>query len=231
MSASSSCLVSWNARWQHALDSLCSRVRSIHAAIGDESWPYHCPDGANWDTTTDGDWCGGHWVEMLRIVGELENDSEYLEEAEARTERLRPYLERDDTFRGHRFYYSAARQHAWTHNPKYRTLALAAAYAMRSMAIESTGGLMPIGTQVQVRSTTLSGRHIVTIDSVHPNIMLDWWAYQQTGDKVFLDGARAHLDAIVEHNFIREDSSTVEFKGVQCQDGRTIARLHHSRLR
>ena len=196
-------------KYQSALSRLCTRVRSIRASVGDE-WPYHCiPGDAHWDTTNDGDWCGGHWVECLRIVGELENDSELLAEAEARTERLRPYLERDDQFRGHRFYYSAARQHAATHKAKYRTLALAAAYAVRSMAMERTG-MMPIGTQVQVRSTTLSGRDLACIDNVHPNLILDWWAYKQTGDKPFAEGAKRMLDASVDA-FINEDGSTLEF--------------------
>jgi unsaturated chondroitin disaccharide hydrolase len=220
MATSPKRLIQWSEEWQSKLDSLCSRVRAIHVSIDPNLWPYHCPCGDEWDNTTDGDWCGGHWVEMLRIVGELENDSSLTQEAEDRTERLRPYLERDDMFRGHRFYYSAARQYASTGKSKYRTLALAAAYAVRSMAIEANG-LMPIGTQVQVRSTTLSGRHIVAVDNVHPNIMLDWWAYKQTGDRVFLNGARAHLDATL-HNFVRDDGSTKEFMDFDVKTGKAL---------
>lgn len=112
-----------------------------------------------------------------------------MDESAARTERLRRYLERDDMFRGHRFYYSAARQFAWTGEPRFRTLALAAAWAMRSMAIPSNGA-MPIGTQVQVRSTQLSGRDKVCVDNVHPNLILDWWAFRETGDEAFVQGPR-----------------------------------------
>ena len=209
----------WTDRWQTALDSLCVRVREIRHAVGD-AWPYHCPSGHEWDTTEDGDWCGGHWVECLRIVGELEGDSELLKEAAWRTDRLQPYLEKDDMFRGHRFYYAAARQYAWGQNPKHRTLALAAAYAMRSMAIESNG-LMPIGTQVQVRSTTLSGRDKVCVDNVHPNIMLDWWAYKETGDETFVKGARKHLDATITH-FIQDDGSTIEFMDFEVESGKSL---------
>ena len=211
--------VMWNDTYQASLDALCARVREIKLAVGD-AWPYHCPDGQEWDTTEDGDWCGGHWVECLRIVGELENDDELHQEATRRAQRLQPYLEKDDMFRGHRFYYSSARQYAWTHNPKHRTVALAAAYALRSMAIESNG-LMPIGTQVQVRSTTLSGRDKVCIDNVHPNIILDWWAYKQTGDKTFIEGVRKHLDATITH-FIRQDGSTIEFKDFDVVTGESL---------
>ena len=54
--------------WQGALDALCTRVHAIRAAVAN-AWPYHCdPADGVWDTTEDGDWCGGHWVECLRIV-------------------------------------------------------------------------------------------------------------------------------------------------------------------
>lgn len=207
--------------WQQALDGLCDRVLQIRKAVGYE-WPYHSdPDGDGvWDTTSDGDWCGGHWVECLRIVGELRGNQELLDESARRTEQLRQYLERDDMFRAHRFYYSAARQYAWTRDSKFRTLALAGAYAVRSMAIHSNGG-MPIGTKVQVRSTTISGRDKVCIDNVHPNLILDWWAYKETGDRVFADGARRHLDLTIR-DFILDDGSTLEFIDYDVESGEKL---------
>ena len=202
-------MISFKPEWQAALDSLCERVLQIRQAVG-EKWPYHCDPGTlQWDTTDDGDWCGGHWVECLRIVGELTGSRELLDESAQRTERLRPYLERDDMFRAHRFYYSAARQYAWTGERKFRTLALAGAWAVRSMAIPANGA-MPIGTQVQVRSTTISGRDKVCVDNVHPNLILDWWAFKATGDTTFVEGARRHLD-LTFRDFVLPDGATVEF--------------------
>ena len=206
--------------WQGALDRLCNRVLQIREAVGHD-WPYHCdPVSGQWDTTQDGDWCGGHWVESLRIVGELGGDRALLNESADRTERLRPYLERDDMFRGHRFYYSAARQYAWTGDARFRTLALAGAWAVRSMAIP-VNGAMPIGTQVQVRSTTLSGRDKVCVDNVHPNLILDWWALTETGDTTFEQGARRHLD-LTERDFVLDDGSTIEFADYDLVSGRQI---------
>ncbi|MCL4747554.1 MAG: hypothetical protein KJZ83_19390 [Burkholderiaceae bacterium] len=206
--------------WQNALDALCERVLVIRAAVGN-AWPYHCdPKDGAWDTTEDGDWCGGHWVECLRIVGELGGGQALLDEAAARTERLRPYLERDDMFRGHRFYYSAARQYAWTGEARWRTLALAGAYAVRSMAIDSNGA-MPIGTQVQVRSTRIFGRDKVCVDNVHPNLILDWWARTQTGDPVFEQGARRMLDLTLR-DFVLDDGSTLEFIDYDPETGRKL---------
>jgi unsaturated chondroitin disaccharide hydrolase len=200
-----------------ALHNLLERVGSIRGEIG-SNWPYHAdPDTGTWSTTDDGDWCGGHWVECLRIAGELNGDQGLIDEARERTERLRPYLEKDDQFRGHRFYYSAARLYGYTGEESLRTLALAAAYAMRSMAMP-VNGAMPIGFDVQVKSTTLASRNIVAIDNVHPNLRLDWWALKQTGDNVFKTGAKRHLDLTIK-DFIRSDGSTVEFIDYDPQDG------------
>ena len=212
-------------RWQDALDRLCERVLRIRDAVGHQ-WPYHCdPATGQWDTTEDGDWCGGHWVECLRIVGELSGERQLMEESANRTERLRRYLERDDMFRAHRFYYSAARQFAWTGEARFRTLALASAWAVRSMAME-VNGAMPIGTQVQVRSTVIAGRDKVCVDNVHPNLILDWWAYGQTGDEVFAAGARRHLD-LTYRDFVLDDGSTLEFIDY---DPRTGEKLRHYTL-
>lgn len=205
---------------RRALELLLDRVRSTRSEVGD-AWPYHAdPETGRWETTDDGDWCGGHWVECLRITAELEGDPELLEEAIERTERLRPYLERDDQFRGHRFYYSAARLHDATGREGLRTLALAAAWAMRAMAMPANGA-MPIGTQVQVKSTTLASRSIVAVDNVHPNLQLDWWALGVTGDSTFEAGARRHLDLTMS-DFVRPDGSTVEFIEYDPATGRPM---------
>lgn len=192
-----------------ALDRLLGRITTIRQGIGD-AWPYHAdPEDGTLHTVEDGDWCGGHWVECLRILGELSGDPTCLEEALDRTERLRPYLERDDQFRGHRFYYSAARLHAVTGRESLRTLALAAAWSVRAMAIPANGA-MPIGHQVQVKSTTLASRRIVAVDNVHPNLRLDYWGLAETGDQSFARGAKRHLDVTIR-DFLRPDGSTIEF--------------------
>lgn len=196
-------------KYDRLLADLLHRIGQTRDQVGD-AWPYHAdPDTGIWQTVDDGDWCGGHWVECLRIKGVLEGKPDLIDEARARTEMLRPKLEKDDQFRGHRFYYSAARMYAQAHDPAMRTLALAAAYAMRAMAIPHNG-TMPIGHEVQVKSTTLASRRIVAVDNVHPNIRLDYWALEETGDQVFAEGAKRHLDITIR-DFIRKDGSTIEF--------------------
>ncbi|QBY00460.1 hypothetical protein E2K80_06685 [Rhodophyticola sp. CCM32] len=207
---------------QHSamLSALLARVEETRAMIG-SAWPYHAdPETGIWETVPDGDWCGGHWVECLRIAGRLEGRPELIEEARERTEWLRPKLEKDDQFRGHRFYYSAARLYAETGDPQLRALALAAAYALRAMAIPQNGA-MPIGHEVQVKSTTLASRRIVAVDNVHPNLRLDFWAARELGDPVFEAGARAMLDVTIR-DFLRDDGSTVEFIEYHQTDDRIL---------
>ncbi len=202
------------------LSALLSRVEETRQQIGN-AWPYHAdPDTGVWETVPDGDWCGGHWVECLRIAGRLEGRPDLIEEARERTEWLRPKLEKDDQFRGHRFYYSAARLYAETGDPRLRTLALAAAYALRSMAIPQNGA-MPIGHEVQVKSTTLASRRIVAVDNVHPNLRLDFWAGPETGDPVFAEGAKRMLDVTIR-DFLRADGSTIEFLVYHDTDDRIL---------
>lgn len=193
---------------------LCDRVLSTRDEIGC-AWPYHAdPKTGLWHTTHDGNWCDGHWIDMLRMTGEITGDQSLIDEALERTESVRYKLEKDDMFRGHRFYYSAARLYQATGNQEMRTLALANAYAVRSMAM-SVNGAMPTGTEVQVKVAdenprNLKTRHTVCVDNVHPNLMLDWWAWKETGDEAFLRGAYRMFDVLEKH-FIREDGSTIEF--------------------
>ena len=38
----------------------------------------------------------------------------------------------------------------------------------------------------------------VAIRTVHIFLILDWWAYKETNDPVFLRGAKSHLDAAAD---------------------------------
>jgi len=210
-------------RWRQALDLLSERVLATRAAVG-EAWPFHAdPATGAWVTTADGDWCAGHWIEALRIVGERSGDRALLAEARRRTYEIRPKLERDNMFRSPIFYYSAARLAATEKNRAMQGLALAAARAMRSMAMR-VNGAMPIGSEVQVKSTDLASRSIVAVDAVHAALLLDWWAFKETGDPTFRVGAERQLEATAR-DFIRADGSTVEFIEYQPESGAVLRRF------
>lgn len=202
---------------QNALDLLLKRVESIRAEIGDH-FPYYAdPETGEWVTTANGDWCSGHWIECLRITGELTGKRELIDEAIDRTHRIKPMADYDDMFRAAKFYYSAARLAEAEQLDDMRELALEVAERMRKMAIPANGG-MAIGTQVQVLTTTLASNSIVAVDNVHPNLMLDWYAGKVTGDKKFHAGARRHLDLTIQ-DYVRDDGSTVEFIEYDYESG------------
>lgn len=200
-----------------ALDLLCQRVLSTREQIGD-AWPHNAdPVTGKWNTVETGDWIDGHWIDMLRMTGDLLDRQDLIDEAFARTEAIRYKLEMDDMFRGHRFCYSAARLYETTGDEHMRTLALAAAYALRSSA-NRFNGAMPVGKECQVVGAVefaddvvknALSRHTICVDNVHPPLILDWWAWKETGDKTFLVGAERMFD-VLEKYFIREDGSTHE---------------------
>lgn len=85
-----------------ALELLCQRVLSTRDQIGD-AWAHHAdPKTGKWNTVPTGDWVDGHWIQMLRMTGELLNRPELIEGAFRRTEAVCNKLEMDDMFRGHR---------------------------------------------------------------------------------------------------------------------------------
>lgn len=200
-----------------ALNLLLDRVQSTRDEIGD-AYPYYAdPVNGKWVTTAKGDWCSGHWIECLRITGELTGQRELIDEAIDRTRSLRPMADYEDMFRAAKFYYSAARLAEAEARDDMRELALDVAGRMREMAIPINGG-MAIGRQVQVLTTTLASNSIVAVDNVHPNLMLDWYAARVTGKTTYHMGARRHLDLTIQ-DFVRDDGSTIEFINYDYDSG------------
>ncbi len=215
-----------------ALELLCQRVLSTREQIGD-AWAHNAdPDTGKWNTVPTGDWVDGHWIDMLRMAGDILDRPDLIEEAFQRTESIRHKLELDDMFRGHRFCYSAARLYETTGNKNMRTLALAAAWAMRSSA-NLVNGAMPVGSQCQVLGAVefaddlgkdALSRNTICVDNVHPALILDWWAWKETGDETFLVGAERQMK-IMEEYFIREDGSTIENIMFNYHTGEFIAEI------
>lgn len=216
----------------NALNLLCQRVLSTREQIGD-AWPHNAdPTTGKWNTVPTGDWIDGHWIEMLRMTGVMLDRPELIDEAFRRTESIRYKLELDDMFRGHRFAYSAARLYETTGDEHMRTLALAAAWALRSSANKGNGA-MPVGSQCQVLGAVefvdevvkgALSRNTICVDNVHPPLILDWWAWKETGDKTFLVGAE-RMHKVLEEHFIREDGSTIENIMFNWETGELIAEI------
>ena len=198
----------WGPRWQKSLDKIIKCIRQIRAARQHGRLSL-CDSAEESPRTSNGvPWCNAIWAECLRIIGELDRDSALLVEAEELTERLRPSLDCNDSYRASAFYYSAARQYICNGKPTYRTLALAAAYAVRSTAIPGIE-LMPAEPPLSAHLRKTRGSTAVAIRTVHISLLLDWWAYKETSDPVFLRGAKSHLDAAADF-LIFDDGSTLQ---------------------
>lgn len=209
--------------YNKTLGLLCNRVLAIREVVKDK-WPiYADPETGRWHTSDNGEWCDGHWIDMLRMTGELLGRNDLIEEAFERTEKIR-YKILEGKISGHRFYYSAARLWATKKNHFMKTIALSASYTTRMVALRSNGAI-PIGSEME-KAFDLSGGSLVAIDAVHPYMVLDWWAFQETGDSTFLIGAERMLKVFEKH-FIREDGSTIQFVEFNPSNGLPIKKFVH----
>jgi unsaturated chondroitin disaccharide hydrolase len=80
------------------LDRLIGRVCTTAEQIS-EQFPYYADNSGKWLTTTDGDWCGGHWVGMLWIAYRRTGDIFYRDLALRLTHRLAKRVSARDMFR------------------------------------------------------------------------------------------------------------------------------------
>jgi len=98
-----SLFVGWNPKWQTSLDIIVKCFRHIRDAAEESNVCRRVSAEGTSRSYAGEAGCAGHWAECLRIVGELDNDHAFLDEAERQTELLRSYLGHNDVFRAYRF--------------------------------------------------------------------------------------------------------------------------------
>jgi hypothetical protein len=94
-----------SAMFSQGLDRMIGRVRDTARQIGEE-FPYHADDAVKWITTSDADWCGGHWIAMWWIAFRRTAEVFYRDLALRLTHRLSKRVDAIDMFRGVNHYYS-----------------------------------------------------------------------------------------------------------------------------
>ncbi|MFC7020787.1 MULTISPECIES: glycoside hydrolase family 88 protein [Haloarcula] len=202
-----------------ALAALLDRVESTLEATGPR-FPYvfDREDGA-WETTADGNWCGGHWVGLLWLASahaEAPADRERFERAaRTHTERLRAAMPRDSMFCGMNFAYAGFR--AYDHSGD-RTLfgvglegADAMADAFHEGARQVPLGKLAIKGPEQFRGPDTDhgppGDRIGAVDNLYTAVAPLWRAYEAVGDPRFRDVAVSHADRHLDW-YVREDGRT-----------------------
>jgi unsaturated chondroitin disaccharide hydrolase len=199
---------------EEGLDAMTERVDRTRADVVD--FPFVCdPETGAWETTDDGDWCGGHWVGLLRIAAVHATDpdasarlnaaaDEYTRRMEAAEERL------EWMFAGMNLLYAGFRSYDITGDRRQFGLGLTGADSIVDL-FHDAARQVPVGDiqiegpaeeldfrEEEEESSTLSGERTAAVDNVYVSINLLWRAYRETGDPMFRDVALAHTDQHVD---------------------------------
>ena len=170
------------------LDRMTERLIAIREEAGD-AWPIGIARNTGAVIVADApDWRGGFWIEILRLLGERTGDWGYYLEGASRLGTLRGLLAHRSILNGPAFYYGAARLYATLSDRNSRTMALAAAYGIRTLADPETGMLPLSDGNDKGKGVTIG------IDRA---LLLDWWALEETGDSTFLEGAERMLHHMI----------------------------------
>jgi len=205
---------------QTAMTALVSRVDRTLSEVGD-AFPYVAdPDTGSWTTTDDGNWCGGHWVDLLWLASRYADDPEkdrFEAAARSQTEILRENMVRDTMFCGMNFNYAGFRGYDATGDRSLFALGLEGADAMVD-AFHERARMVPIG-EYQVKGPEEQfdlktehadrpvGSRVGATDAIYTALPVLWRAYRETGRTRFRDVAVAHADRHLDR-CLRPDGST-----------------------
>ena len=203
---------------ESALEAVVTRVRTTYEATC-ETFPYFAdPDTGEWTTTPDGNWCGGHWVDLLRLAADRlggEAGERLHAAAAAHTDRVVEYMPRDSMFCGMNFAYAGFRGYDRTGDRSLFGLGLAGADAMAG-AFHERARQIPLGELAiegpdEFRGPESdhgpSGTRIGAVDNIYTALPVLWRAYAETGDPTFRDAAVSHADRHLDW-YLRPDGST-----------------------
>lgn len=202
-----------------AMDALVERVQATLKETED-TFPYFAdPETGEWETTVNGNWCGGHWVGLLWLAADHADNPATVDRLEAaaraHTETMREYMPRESMFCGLNFNHAGFRGFDVTSDRSLFAIGLEGADAMAALFDETSrqvplGGLDIKGPE-QFRGPESdhgpSGDRISAVDNVFTALPVLWRAYRETGNERFRDIAVSHADRHLDW-FVRDDGST-----------------------
>ena len=200
-----------------ALGAMFDRVDETLATVDD--FPFLAdPDTGEWDTTDDGNWCGGHWIGLLWLAYDHRGDERYATAARSYLGRMR---EADDLqgsmFAGMNFLYAGFRGYDVTGDRDLFGAGLTGADVMTGLH-HPRARMIPIGDydiegaseQFEMGDATderPSGASVAAVDMIYTSVPVLWRAYRETGDPRFRDVAVSHCDRHLDWA-INDDGST-----------------------
>lgn len=225
-----------------ALDAILDRVDATLDRV-DGAFPYYAdPETGVWETTPDGDWCGGHWAGLLwlataRADGGDERER-YAAAARRYAERAAAEMPSNTMFRGLTTTYAGFRGYDVTGDRALFGMGLSGADDMLAL-YDGRARQVPLGEFAlrgpdNFRGPEASGeppgRLIGAVDNVYTAVPALWRAYEATGDPRFRDTAVSHVDRHLDW-YVRPDGSTWHHAVFDGDDGslrRQYNELAHS---
>ncbi|GAB7009075.1 glycoside hydrolase family 88 protein [Halorubrum trueperi] len=215
-----------------ALDAIVDRILLTLDEM-DGAFPFVAdPETGAWDTTTDGNWCGGHWIGLLWIASDVRPfEADRIERA-ARTYTDQivqsPNL-RESMFGGMNYHYAGFRAYDITGDRSQFGIGLTGADSMVSL-YDKIARQIPVGEytiegpQEQFEFSEgvgerVSGTRISAVDMIYTSVPVLWRAYHETSDPRFRDIAVSHCDRHLDW-YLREDGSTWQEAQFDPQTGR-----------
>ncbi len=125
-----------------ALDAILHRVHTTLKDAGEAFPLYADPETGTWGTTSDGNWCAGHWINLLRLAATYADSDQKAERfktaARSHTATLESSGIRDTMFGGMNYLYAGFRGWDLTDDRSLFGLGLEGADAMQSLFHEPT---------------------------------------------------------------------------------------------
>ncbi|GGN88659.1 glycoside hydrolase family 88 protein [Haloarcula pellucida] len=206
-------------QYRRGVEAVLARVETTLDATGDR-FPYvYDREADGWETTADGNWCGGHWIGLLWLAAAHADDPTPAERFERaardHTETMRAYMPRDSMFCGMNFLYAGFRGYDHSGDRSLFGLGLEGADAMVAAFHEGARqiplGKLAIRGPEQFRGPESNhgppGDRIGAVDNLYTAVSVLWRAYEVTKDPQFRDVAVSHADRHLDW-YVREDGRT-----------------------
>lgn len=221
-----------------ARDAVLHRIDATLEQTGDR-FPFVAdPDTGEWETTDDGNWCGGHWIGLLWTAREWAREGDAVEPerferaARGHTETLRNAMPETTMFCGMNFQYAGFLGYDHTGDRDLFGLGLRGADAMVDLfderarqirvgnyRIKGPAAQFDMEREVEGRPT---GETVSVCDSIYTSLPVLWRAYRETTDTRFRDVALSHANRHLDW-YQEADGSTVHMVDFDPETGEPSA--------
>lgn len=182
------------------------------------NFPHITKEGI-WQTNKDGFWTGGFWIGTLWLAYLWTGDDKYKRWAYDYLELLKKQKDLKTLDLGFLFYPSFALGYQITNDTYFKEVSLQACNNLFSQFNGKFLGGWWLSDEEKPH------HQITTIDTM-ANLMLLWWAYEETKEKRYLEVCLSQGKITLE-NFLREDGSTAHIVEFEIPAGKKIREQTH----